>query len=60
ELTEGKGEPGEVLDVHEGITVACKGCALRLLEVQPEGKPRMPASSFTNGHRVKQGQRFGS
>jgi methionyl-tRNA formyltransferase len=60
ELTEGNGEPGEVLDVHEGITVACKEGALRLLEVQPEGKPRMPSSAFTNGHRVKQGQRFGS
>ena len=45
EPTEGQGEPGELRDG----TVACGEGALRLLTVQPEGKPRMDAADWLNG-----------
>ncbi|MPZ87428.1 MAG: methionyl-tRNA formyltransferase [Nitriliruptorales bacterium] len=53
------GEPGEVVDVWpEGPVVACGQGALRLVEVQPAGKPRMDGAAFTNGYRP-QGARLG-
>ena len=54
----GSGQPGELLP---GGLVACgEGTALRLDEVQPEGKKRMPASVWLQGARVKPGDRLGS
>ena len=42
------------------LVVACGGeTTLRLLEVQPEGKQRMPARDFINGSRAKAGERLG-
>lgn len=52
--------PGEVIraDKH-GIEVACgAGSALRITELQPEGKKRMPASAFLAGHPLPPGTRF--
>lgn len=58
ELEDGKGAPGEVLD--DRLLVATgDGGALRLVEIQPAGKKRMPAASFLNGHPVKQGSVLG-
>lgn len=42
------GEPGALLDVP-GCVVACGEGALRLLEVQPEGKRPMEAEAFLRG-----------
>lgn len=54
----GVGAPGELLD---GARVACGGgTAWELLEVQPEGKKRMPASAWLSGARLKTGDRLGS
>jgi len=53
ELEEGGGAPGEVLD--DRLLVATGGGALRLAEIQPAGKKRMPAASFLNGHPVPTG-----
>jgi len=53
------GVPGQVLAVtQDGIVVACGHGALRLEEVQPEGKPRMSAHAFAIGHDVKAGCAF--
>jgi methionyl-tRNA formyltransferase len=41
------------------LLVACGGGALRLREVQPEGKQRMSARDFINGMRVEPGERLG-
>ena len=42
------------------VLVGCgPGTALELLELQLEGKKRMPARDFVNGHRVKPGEKLG-
>jgi len=52
-------QPGEVLQANaHGIIAACAEGALRLLELQPEGKARMDARAFLNGYRIKPGDRF--
>jgi methionyl-tRNA formyltransferase len=54
----GSGAPGELL---EGTAVACgEGTAWELLEVQPEGKKRMPAPAWLQGARLKPGHRLGT
>jgi methionyl-tRNA formyltransferase len=46
-----------VLAAHGMLDVACGTLALRLLEVQPEGKRRMSAAEFLSGHRLSPGER---
>jgi methionyl-tRNA formyltransferase len=54
----GAGAPGELLG---GTVVACgNGTAWELLEVQPEGKKRMPAAAWLQGARLKPGHRLGT
>lgn len=57
----GRGEYGEVVRVgRDEIIVACGNeSSLRLLIVQPEGKPRMHARDFINGARIKAGEKLG-
>lgn len=53
----GSGEPGRVLELGgEGPLVACGEQALRLLEVQPEGRPAMPGRAYVNGCPLVPGQ----
>lgn len=52
-----RGEPGRVLEIGgEGPLVACGEQALRLLEVQPEGRPAMPGRAYVNGCPLAPGQ----
>jgi methionyl-tRNA formyltransferase len=53
--------PGEVLAAQgENVNVSCgQNTALRLIEVQLEGRKRMSARDFVNGMRVKVGERLG-
>jgi methionyl-tRNA formyltransferase len=54
----GAGSPGELI---AGTTFACgAGTAWELLEVQPEGKKRMPAAAWLQGARLKPGHRLGT
>jgi methionyl-tRNA formyltransferase len=56
----GAGEPGTVLAVESaGLLVATGRDALRLMEVQPEGKKPMPAAAFAHGARLQTGDRLG-
>jgi len=51
--------PGTVLELdRDGIVVATGEGALRLLEVQPAGKRRMPAADFARGARLAPGTRL--
>ncbi len=50
-----------VLLVEDGrMLVGCSRSALELLEVQMEGKKRMPAAEFLRGFQVKSGERVGN
>lgn len=55
-------QPGMVLlaDGRAGLVVACADAALRLTEVQPEGRGRMPGDAFARGYPVAVGDRFGA
>jgi methionyl-tRNA formyltransferase len=54
------GEPGQVLQADEsGVTIACGRGAVRVREVQPPGKRRMPAGDWVRGRGVGVGDRFG-
>ncbi|NOJ46601.1 methionyl-tRNA formyltransferase [Bradyrhizobium archetypum] len=56
EPADGSGAPGEVLD--DRLTVACGDGAIRILELQREGKARMKAADFLRGTPLKTGARF--
>lgn len=49
----GAGEPGRVLD--DDLTVACGEGAIRLLELQREGRKPMPAEEFLRGTPIARG-----
>jgi len=53
--------PGEVIAARgDDLIIECgEQTALRLLEVQPEAKRRMPVRDFLNGLHLKVGDRFG-
>jgi len=49
-------QPGEIVDItKEGMVVAGGEGFLLVKEVQPPGKKRMSASSFSSGYRIKTG-----
>jgi methionyl-tRNA formyltransferase len=58
-VVSGAGRPGEVVEATgDRLTVATGADAVRLLEVQPEGKRPMNAREFLAGHRVGTGDIF--
>jgi len=58
-VREGRGEPGEILDVgREGVLVACGDGALALGLVQPEGGKAMTSRDYAQGRRVRKGDRL--
>jgi methionyl-tRNA formyltransferase len=54
-------QPGEVIEARgDELAVACGGAtALRIQELQLEGKQRVGARDFINGTRLRAGERFG-
>ena len=57
----GREEQGSVIyATQEGIVVRCGGqTAVRITEVQREGRRRMPVDAFLIGERVVSGEQFG-
>jgi methionyl-tRNA formyltransferase len=52
-------EPGTVIGIGpEGLVVACGEGAIRIAQVQPTGKKRMPAMDWHRGRGIAEGQRF--
>jgi len=56
EMVKGEGSPGEVLDAQ--LTIACGEEALRPLELQRAGKPKMDLETFLQGNKVAAGTIF--
>ena len=55
----GEGEPGVVLALDpDGPVVACGSGALKMLEVQPQGRKVMGGRDFVNGHGLAIGDTF--
>jgi methionyl-tRNA formyltransferase len=50
-----EGEPGEIIEASgDRLIIACgRSTAVRILEIQPEGKRRMPVRDFLNGAKLK-------
>lgn len=55
-VAKGVGAPGQVL---RDLTVACGDGAVEVLDVQPEGKPRMTAEAYLSGARLSPGDMLG-
>ena len=53
EIAEGSGAPGEVID--DRLAIACGGGAIRPVELQRAGKPKMDLDTFLRGNAVPQG-----
>jgi methionyl-tRNA formyltransferase len=54
-----RGEPGEVLVLDSaGPVVATGDGTIRLLELQPESRPRVTGAEFIRGYRLAAGDRF--
>jgi methionyl-tRNA formyltransferase len=54
------GEPGWMYPEKKRLLMACGGAtALELIEVQMEGKKRMSAEAFLNGHHLKHDEMLG-
>jgi len=52
--------PGVIHIADDRLLVGCgQSAALELLEVQPEGKKRMPAAAFLQGYRPQEGDPLG-
>lgn len=59
-VAEGNGPPGQLLAAgRDGLLVGTGLGALRLLELQPEGRRRMQAGEFLAGHPIAAGSRLG-
>ncbi len=54
----GKGAPGEVVCLEEGLAIATGDGLLRLEEVQPAGKRAMPIADFLRGNSIQVGDRL--
>ena len=52
--------PGEIVSEDVRLVVGCgAGTSLQLLEVQLEGKKRMPVADFIHGHQPRPGEKLG-
>ena len=57
---EGGVDFGQVISIDaEGMLVACGDGAVRIADVQPAGKRRMPVAEWSRGRGVQPGDRFG-
>ncbi|HIE39648.1 MAG TPA: methionyl-tRNA formyltransferase [Anaerolineae bacterium] len=54
----GRGEPGEVISLKDGIEVACGKGSLLLEEVQLEGRRRVRWEEFLRGYPLSTGERL--
>jgi methionyl-tRNA formyltransferase len=54
------GDPGQMIPQKKRLVIACGGAtALESLELQVEGRKRMSAEAFLNGHQLRDGEMLG-
>jgi methionyl-tRNA formyltransferase len=53
------GSSGEIVGFDAGVIVGTADASVELLEVQPEGKPRMNALDWMRGYQIKAGLQLG-
>ncbi len=58
-VVDDRGPPGEVRKTEDGLRITTGRGAVQVEEVQPAGKPRMPAADWVRGRGAQAGQRFG-
>jgi methionyl-tRNA formyltransferase len=57
---EPNGEPGRMILQKKRLLIACgEATTLEAIEVQVEGRKRMPAEAFLNGHQLRDGEMLG-
>lgn len=59
QLSEGGGEPGQIVRATENFVVATGKGSVELLTLQLEGKRRMDAKEFLRGHHIREGTVLG-
>lgn len=55
---EGKAKVGEIVSVHDGVTVGCGDGLLHITELQAPGGKRLSAQAFVQGHNLQIGDSF--
>ena len=55
---EGKANVGEIVNVHDGVTVGCGDGLLHITELQAPGGKRLSAQAFVQGHNLQIGDFF--
>lgn len=56
---DGAGEPGRVIETRDRLVVACGVGAVEVLELQQEGRQRLPGPAFLRGYRLETGAGLG-
>jgi methionyl-tRNA formyltransferase len=51
--------PGAIVDNGEDVLVGCSDLSVRLIEVQPDGRPRLGAREWARGARLVPGESLG-
>ena len=59
QVAPGEGTEGEVRVETDRMLVGCRDSLLELLDVQMEGKKRIPANEFMRGFQIRNGERVG-
>jgi methionyl-tRNA formyltransferase len=54
----GKAKVGEIVSVHDGVTVGCGDGLLNITELQAPGGKRLSAQAFVQGHNLQVGDLF--
>ncbi len=52
------GKPGEVIRVEDELVIACGEGAVRVLEIQQEGRKRLEIADFLRGYSIQLGEQF--
>lgn len=50
------GSPGEIIDIKNNIVVKCGEGAVKITEIQLQGRNKMDGKSFVNGYHIKVGE----